>query len=1241
MGTSVAYRCPSCRNCSSCRSGENLEEVSLIEDREQYIIERSIKYDPGKKQLIAKLPFIQNPLDKLTENLHIAKRVFSTQLKKASSDENVRLGIVAAHKKLFDRNFICKLDDLPRAVKKEVEGLVGYTIPWRTVVKENSISTPVRLVFDASSGTPGGESLNTILAKGSNTLGNLLAILIRFRLKKCAFTADVSMAYNGVRLDEAHLCYQKFLWKNEMRELSPLEIWVILTLIYGVKSSGNQTIEGFQVLGDVVLADPELHQACLGAAVLQDSAYMDDLASPHDDAEEAATAAEQLRYVLGLGSMNVKDITFSGTVPSELVSTDGKNVGLLGMLWNSYEDTISVNIGDLYLGKKHRGKSPEKIEDDLEGKLSKQFTRRVIVGKVAGVYDPLGLLTPVTARYKLQLHDICKRKLDWDDDIPMELLKTWCDNITEMQTLGRINFNRSIVPPDAANLRISYVISSDASEEIAICSVHSRMLRTNGEYHVQLVAAKSKIVTNLTVPRAELKGMVIGATLGFCILRNTKDRVDQVVNVTDSTICLHWLQQDQRPLQTGVRNAVLEIRRLTSLDRWFHVASADNVADIGTRRHIPPDISPESEWVSGKSWMKGPTAQMPLKTLSDIALNSEQKKLAAEETKNNNINGIVLHNLRSKVSERLSYSKYHTDPTRFPWNGPVRVMAVAFRFVDTLMKKVLKRTWQAPWFPEPIPTCQTEEDFFEIQRDSKKLVFIFNDFEISRAQNYFFYVATKEVKQFTKKSEWKHCTEGKDKILYFNSRIVEGQVVENALGEGLDVSPLMFVKPVVDRYSPLAYALMTHSHACLARHRNVAETVRESRNIAYIFSARDLAIEIREACPFCRRYKARLIQREMGKLHDNRFVIAPPFYGVQCDMFGPLTAICEHNHRSTVKVWGLVFKDPSCGAIAVYCMAKYDTAAFVMAYTRHATRYGHPKRVVIDAGSQLVKAVNEMKTSLLELEGLVKIQHQVGIEFRVVPVGSHYQNGQVERGIKEVRNLFSQVYSGLRLDILAYETAFAWCSNELNSFPLCIGSRTDQLDNLDLITPSRLLYGRNNRRVMSGHATIEMPSKVLDQMEETTRAWWKVWESQKIQDYISQPRKWLESGGTVNTGDIVVFLRGKKELAVGEPVWRIGRVVELRQGKDGQCRELVVEYRNADEVVFRQVTLDSRQVAILHHEGELELVDILNEASKDATILYHLTVGRNGSPQGCGIQIPVKNGGLENPPVICLSLIHI
>ena len=296
-------------------------------------------------------------------------------------------------------------------------------------------------------------------------------------------------------------------------------------------------------------------------------------------------------------------------------------------------------------------------------------------------------------------------------------------------------------------------------------------------------------------------------------------------------------------------------------------------------------------------------------------------------------------------------------------------------------------------------------------------------------------------------------------------------------------------------------------------------------------------------------------------------------------------------------------------------MAKYDTSAFVMAYSRHATRYGHPSQVIIDAGSQLVKGTKEMEYCILDPAGLGAVHRKVGVRFLVVPVGAHHQNGQVERAIREIRKLFVQMYTGLRLDVLAYETAFAWVANELNNFPQMIGSRTSNLDNLDIITPARLMHGRNNRRAMSGQVIIDMPSRLMKQMRDSEEAWWRIWKDQKLQEYIPKPSKWLDSAGSVGVGDVVIFLKGPKEMAVGEPVWRVGRVVRVKDGREGLTRDLTVEYRNSNEKTFRRVIIDTRQVAILHHEGSLELVDVLNEAAKKNNVHYINSLSVKASSQ--------------------------
>ena len=62
------------------------------------------------------------------------------------------------------------------------------------------------MVFDASSRTPNGESLNNLLAKGKNLLPKLFDILLRFRRYNFAFSADIKSAYNNILVTKTLAC---------------------------------------------------------------------------------------------------------------------------------------------------------------------------------------------------------------------------------------------------------------------------------------------------------------------------------------------------------------------------------------------------------------------------------------------------------------------------------------------------------------------------------------------------------------------------------------------------------------------------------------------------------------------------------------------------------------------------------------------------------------------------------------------------------------------------------------------------------------------------------------------------------------------------------------------------------------------------------------------------------------------------------------------------------------------------
>jgi hypothetical protein len=632
VGASIAYRCLRCRNCSDCRKGEFLEQTSLEEEADEALLLSCVWYNPTSGQMEANLPFRLDPAIHLKDNKYQAEKMLQSQLKAINKKPGCKDDIHQAFNKLKDKGHIVRKIDLSPDIQELIDNARSkYYIPWSVVYKPGSLSSPFRIVFNASMKTASGHSLNSILAKGLNKLPRILELLVMFGLKRHAFSCDISMAYNAIKLTPAFYTFQRFLWAEGLNPQDPVVEMIICTLIYGVMPSGGLMTAGFKATGEYAIKNhPDQAE---GADVLENSSYVDDVMHSVDTEADRDRIAASLSFVLSLAGMNTKGYTFSGKPPPETMSSDGLSVGVLGYTWWPQEDLMSLASKPLSLGKGSRGKAPPPISGDIKTALAAQFTRRILSGKVCGVYDPKGLATPITSRIKLCLSAIVDLKLDWDDKIPDKYLDVWVKNLADIQALSDLRFQRCFLHPLSVNQSVELFCSVDASKNIAVAVVHARTLLPNGNYGVRLVCAKSKLVHLSTIPRGELRAAVMGATLTHILRRRLGSRCTKVTFFTDSTIVLFWLNMDQRPLQTLVRNSVIEVRRLSNLEDWYHVESADNIADLGTRNCEVSELGPSSPWQIGHPWMALPQRDLPIKSLQQVRLSQAEKREAALEIK--------------------------------------------------------------------------------------------------------------------------------------------------------------------------------------------------------------------------------------------------------------------------------------------------------------------------------------------------------------------------------------------------------------------------------------------------------------------------------------------------------------------------------------------------------------------------------------------------------------------------------
>lgn len=91
--------------------------------------------------------------------------------------------------------------DVPRD-NTSLPGSETYYLPHHAVLREDKVTTKLRVVFDASSHEDGSPSLNDCLLTGPNLNPDLMSVLIKFRLHEVAYMADIKKAFLQTSLSE-------------------------------------------------------------------------------------------------------------------------------------------------------------------------------------------------------------------------------------------------------------------------------------------------------------------------------------------------------------------------------------------------------------------------------------------------------------------------------------------------------------------------------------------------------------------------------------------------------------------------------------------------------------------------------------------------------------------------------------------------------------------------------------------------------------------------------------------------------------------------------------------------------------------------------------------------------------------------------------------------------------------------------------------------------------------------------
>ena len=253
----------------------------------------------------------------------------------------------------------------------------------------------------------------------------------------------------------------------------------------------------------------------------------------------------------------------------------------------------------------------------------------------------------------------------------------------------------------------------------------------------------------------------------------------------------------------------------------------------------------------------------------------------------------------------------------------------------------------------------------------------------------------------------------------------------------------------------------------------------------------------------------------MGPISKFCTMIASAFYIFTSA--GLFNAYSYHNKRTTIKIWLVVFCCCTTSATNIKTMEDYSNTAFIQSFTRFACDMGYPKRLLTDEGSQLVKGCNTLKLDFQDLK--FRLHRDVKVDLDTCPVGGHNMHGRVERRIRHIKESLEKSISNERLGVLQWETIASVTANCINDLPLANRGAKGDLDNLDLITPNRLLLGRNNDRSPIGNMSVtESYDKIIASNAKIFNSWFENWLVSDVPQLMDQ-HKWFKVGLDLKEGE--------------------------------------------------------------------------------------------------------------------------
>ena len=1122
LGVSCIPNCGSCK-CGNCHPGG--KNMTLQEEKDLMMIEEGLTFNSDTGRWCAKYPWKIDPAS-LPNNRYIAAATLK------STEKRILRNPIHAETYRRQMNDLLERKVARYVSEDELKTYNGpkHYISHHDVLKPESQSTAMRIVFNSSAKVK-GLSLNECLAKGPSLLNNMLGILMRFRQDQFAFIGDISKLFHSIEIPKEDQMTHLFLWRDLQTDQSP-KAYAITAVNMGDRpaSAIAQT-----ALRKTALEARDIYPEA--SKLIMNNSYMDDIPGSKESKQVGEQIMSDTEAILEAKGFKMKSWRFSGqqntvertkdqiAVQALLKKDDENAIGkVLGMEWDTEEDAIKFMLNG--------------INNSFE-----ESTKRQCLSTVYSIYDPIGLLTPVTIAAKIILRKIwaSRPQVGWDDMLPCKIQSEWNSFRSSLSEVPTLSFNRSIKP--VGGCQPVLILFSDGSKEAYGVAAYIRWQTPNG-FVTNLIAAKSRIapLKILDVVRLELCGAVLNSRL-FSFIKQEMPEIpfSKVYHIVDSEIVKAMINKESYGFNTFAANRIGEIHRNTSPSNWYWIEGSLNVADMTTRAGCTvSEIKKGSIWQCGPEFLRLPEEEWPIFSETNVPKLPEERKQfigAVKENSSASLTTVIDINRFSKLKLLL-----HTT---------ARLMKLYKRFkkggdkddADILPSdvKLAEELWIKD-AQEPLYTDIKKGKYIKLRPHEEAGILRIS----GRAER------------------WMEATWNQQEFI---------------------------ILPKDHRFS---YLIALYEHAA-AGHLGVEATVAIIRAKYWIIGIKRIVNSIISKCTDCKRKFKRMAEQKMSPLPIERLKPGPAFNNVGIDYFGPFATKGEVQKRVRGKGYGIIITCDASRAVYLDFVPDYSTPSFLLAIRRFASFRGWPQKIHSDPGSQLGKASVELQTVItgLDWSEIKRFGYQHDTTWSFQPADAPWYNGSTEALVKTTKRALAVVVGDQAFTFSEGLTIMYEVAEIVNERP--IGKKPAEPSDGTYLCPNDLLLGRSSSRIPQG--PFEDNTKTSDRfkfIQAVVNNFWKRWSREVFPALVIQP-KWHVERRNVMEGDVVLV----QDSNVVRGEWKMGIITKVTESKDGLVRKADVTYKR-DSTSITVSRAVQRLIVLVPIDGE---VDSSNSSEGDKEVM--------------------------------------